>query len=62
MKIKIARVYPEKNESTEELYFRMCENLDLFIDKHPELSVGVSYDIKDGCVTVKTLNMEFAVN
>lgn len=62
MNIKIAKIFPEENEDCKDLYYRMCENMEFYIKNHPELTINISYNIKEGSVMVKTLNMEYSIN
>lgn len=62
MKMTIAKVFPEDDELLCDLYYRMKENIEYYLNIHQDTSIDVIKDEEENCVLIKSLKLEDSVN
>lgn len=61
MMISLAKIYPEE-ELLCDLYHRMKDNFEYFLDKHPDVTISIKKNKKEGYLMIKTLTLGEQVN
>ncbi len=62
MKMIIAKIYPEDDELLCDLYHRMKENTEYFINKNQDVTISIKQNIEDNCLDVKSLKLGESIN
>ena len=62
MKITIAKVFPKDDEPLDDLYFRMKDNIEYFLNNHQDVSMTINQDDVENCILVKSLKLGENVN
>ena len=58
----IAKIYPENDEPLYELYYRMKENIEYYMNNHQDVSITVNQNKEEGCLLIKSLKLDEHVN
>lgn len=62
MKMTIAKIFPEDDELLCDLYYRMKDNIEYYLDQHHDTSIDVIQNIEENCVLIKSLKLGDSVN
>lgn len=62
MKMIIAKVYPENNELLYQLYDRIINNTEYFLNKNQDVTMLIRQNFEENCLMIKSLKLEESVN